>query len=180
MKMLFPLSSLILASGIAVLKPVTVSAHCPLCVGGAGAAAGAAALLGVSYGAIGVFIGAFSVAMALWIPRLIKAQYIPHQSKVLSVLIYATTVGPLLPLFEDYSSIYLDLGGEYGTLMNQTHLINLFLVGAVIGTIIVLAAPYISSQLSRLRSGKLIRFQGLLITFTLLIIAAIGMQLWSL
>lgn len=169
----------IFASGSLALWPTTVHAHCPLCVGGAGAAAGAAALLGVSYGSIGVFIGAFSLAMALWVPRLIKKQYFPHQAKALSIIIYATTVGPLLPLFEDYTSVYIDLGGEYGTLMNQTHLINLFIIGVVVGSLIVLVAPHISSRLVKLRSGKLIRFQGLLITFVLLVIAAIGMQLWS-
>lgn len=173
------LSLPLLASGVTVSVPATTYAHCPLCVGGAGAAAGIAAVFGVTYGAIGVFIGAFSVAMALWVPRFIRKKYFPYQDKIVAALVYTTTLIPLLSPFQDYTSVYVDMGGEYGTITNQTHLIDLFIVGAIVGTAIVLVAPYISRQITAWRAGRLLRFQGLLITFTLLTVAAVGVQWWS-
>lgn len=153
-----------------------VSAHCPLCVGGAGAAAGVAALLGVKYGAIGVFIGAFAAAMSLWIPRLLRKKYIPYQDKILFVTFYVTTILPLMPFLKDYTSIFVSISGDYGSPLNTTYLIDLFTVGVLIGTVIMFISPWLSRQLTRIRKGKMIRFQGMIITFLALLIAAIIMQ----
>lgn len=169
------ISSLVV-TGFLSLTPVPTYAHCPLCVAGAGVVAGLAGLLGVKYGAIGVFIGAFAVAMALWIPKLIKKRYIPHQNKILFVLLYASTVIPIMLLFQDYGSIYISLSGDYGSLLNRTYLFDWFLIGIIIGTVILLASPWLSRQLINLRKGNAIRFQGMIITFTTLILAAIIMQ----
>jgi len=173
-KLLLLLSSL---SGlIALLYPARTLAHCPLCVGGAGAAASLAALVGVRYGAIGVFIGAFAVAMALWLPRFIKKQYIPHQRKILITVLYITTILPLIPLLQDYTSVYITLNNDYGSLLNRTYLINWFVVGIIIGTLIMIIAPVVSKQISKWRDGKIVRFQGLYITFGLLALAASILQ----
>jgi len=166
------------ASGGALAAFITTpaQAHCPLCTGGAGAAAAAAALLGVEYGAIGVFIGAFATALSLWFPRLIKKQYFKHQRKVLVVAFYLSTVLPLYPFMKDYYSVYVSISGGYGSLLNRTYLINWFLVGLVAGTLIMWASPYLSRKISQLRDGRVIRYQGLLLTFVLLMLAGIVMQ----
>lgn len=169
------ISSLVV-TGFLSLTPVPTYAHCPLCVAGAGVVAGLAGLLGVKYGAIGVFMGAFAVAMALWIPKLIKKCYIPHQNKILSALLYASTVIPIMLLYQDYGSIYISWGGNYGSLFNSTYLIDWFLIGIIIGTVILLASPWLSRQLTITRKGKAIRFQGMIIIFTILILAAVIMQ----
>lgn len=163
-------------TGSLTLVSGPVYAHCPLCTAGAGAMAGVAALLGVKYGAIGVFLGAMATALGLWLPRLIKKQYVPKQNLLVFWVVYLSTLLPLTPLLQDYSSIYLSLFGDYGTIFNSTYLINLFIVGAVLGSLIVWLSPHLSSYLSRRLGGKRIRFQGLIITFSLLLIASVLMQ----
>lgn len=153
-----------------------VYAHCPLCTAGAGAMAGAAALLGVKYGAIGVFLGAFATALGLWTTRLVKKQYIPKQKLVIFLVVYLSTLLPLLPFTKDYSSVFISLFGGYGSIFNRTYLINWFIVGALIGSLIVWLSPRVSAGLTAWRNGKKIRFQGLIITFAILLLAGVLMQ----
>ncbi len=169
-------TSSLIAASLLSLVPVPTYAHCPLCVGGAGAAAGIASLLGVEFGAIGVFIGAFAAAMALWIPRLVRKRYIPHQNKLLFVALYASTVLPIMWFTHDYTSVYISLGGDYGSPLNSTYLIDLFSIGVIIGTVILFTSPWLSRQLTNFRKSKMIPFQGMIITFASLILAAVIMQ----
>ncbi len=161
-----------------ILLPKFASAHCPLCTAGAGALAVLAASLGVSSVIIGVLIGAFSVALGLWIAPLVKRRFIPYQKQILAGLIYLGTVIPIMPLIRHYGPLYLNLFGEYGTLFHNTYTIDLYLLGVVIGTIIMLVAPYISKTITRYR-GRQIPYQGITLTFVLLIIASIVIQLLS-
>lgn len=151
-------------------------AHCPLCTAGAGAMAGAAALLGIKYGVIGIFIGAFATALGLWTPRLIKRQYFPKQRLLVFWVVYLSTLLPLLPFTKDYSSVFISLSGEYGSLLNKTYLINWFIIGAIIGSLIVWLSPRLSGLITTWRKGKRLRFQGLLVTFVLLLVAGVLMQ----
>lgn len=158
------------------LVPTPASAHCPLCTGGAGAAAVIAGMIGVRYGAIAVFMGGFSIALALWLGHKLHkyAPQLPRQ--LVAALLYLSTILPIYPFLRgDYSSIYVSLGGGYGSPLNRTYLINLFYVGAALGTLIVLFAPKLSSFVTQ-RRGQTIRYQGLAITFALLIVAALIMQ----
>jgi len=165
-----------LGLSLALFNTALVHAHCPLCTGGAAAAAGAAALLGVNYGAIGVFLGAFAAALGLWIPRLIKKSYLPYQQQLVFGAVYLSTLLPLIPFTRDYGSIYVSWGDDYGSLTNRTYLINWFIIGAVLGSIIIWLSPFISAKIIKLRQGKSIRFQGLAITFSLLLITGTLIQ----
>jgi hypothetical protein len=147
-------------------------AHCPLCTAGAGLAAVAASWLGVSTAPIGVFIGAFAVALGLWISRIIKKDYIPKQMIVLVVFSFLTTVLPLIPLMPGYSSIYISIGGDYGSFLNRTYLINLFLAGAILGGVLLFVAPMISKKITAWRNDRMFSYQGLIITFSLLAVMA--------
>lgn len=153
----------------ALLLPQAALAHCPLCTIGAGGLAVFAAWLGVNTITIGLFIGAFALALGLWIGRLIPKKYIPHQTKALAALSFLTIALPLLPMMQDYTSIYVSLGGEYGSLFNRTYLINRFLLGSLIGAGLLLLAPFISKKLVLLRKGRLLPFQGIGITIFLLL-----------
>lgn len=136
-----------------------------------------AAYLGMRYGAIGVFIGAFAAALGLWLAPMVRRQLIPHQRKVIFWLIYLSTLLPLVPLFDSYKGFYLNYGGAYGSWSNQTYIVNLFLVGAVIGTGVIFLAPKLSRKLSKLRNGSLIPYQGIAITLGLLAISGAVMQM---
>src|SRR3990172_1231972 len=69
-------SSVIAASQ--ALLVIKASAHCPLCVLGAGAVATTATFLGVDDIVIGVSIGAFALALGLWISNVVKKKFIPY------------------------------------------------------------------------------------------------------
>jgi len=158
------------------LLPTTTQAHCPLCTVGAGALAVAAASIGVSTPTVGVFIGAFALALALWFTKLIKKKYFPHQDFVVASVIFLSTIIPLMPLIKEYRPLYISLFGEYGTALHNTYTINLYLLGAVVGAILLFASPLISRKVTELR-GKTLPYQGLAITFSLLIIAGIIFQI---
>ncbi len=143
-----------------------VSAHCPLCTIGAGAAAGAAVWLGVSKVIVALFIGAFAMSMGMWFSNIIKKQYIPFQKTIIILVVFLTTLLPLMPLFKAVGPLYLSFIGEYGL----TYAVNYSLVSSLIGGFVAYNSPWVSKKLSELRKGKIIPFQGVFITLLLLII----------
>lgn len=168
-----------LTAVLTLLTPIKTSAHCPLCTGGAGAAAVAAAYFGVKYGALGVLLGGFTIALSLWLAHKPKKEYFKHQSKVLFWLIYSSTIIPFYYMFKgDYVSRYISFGGDYGSMTNRTYLIDLFIVGAILGSLIVYWSPDLSAWISKKRDGKHIKFQGLILNFVLLLLGGILLQVW--
>lgn len=164
---------------LSLVIPSVASAHCPLCTAGAGALAVFAASIGVSSVVVGILIGAFAIALGLWIAPLVKKHYVPYQKQILTLLIFLGTVIPILPLVRDYGPLYLSLGGEYGTLLHNTYTINLYILGVVVGAIIMLISPLLSKAMTALRKGKRLPYQGVTLTLLLLVIASIIVQLLS-
>lgn len=159
---------------IFALIPKVASAHCPLCTAGAGALAILAASLGVSSVVVGVLIGAFSLALGLWLSGMVKKEYIRFQKPILTILIFLGTVIPIMPFIEHYAPFYVPFMGEYGT----TYTINLYIFGVIIGTIIMFVSPYLSKSITKLR-GKQMPFQGITITILLLVVTSVIIQLLS-
>lgn len=155
---------LLLAAAL-FLPAAPALAHCPLCTAGAAGAALIAMYFGVSATSIGIFLGAAALAMGLWIAKLVKKNYVPHQKKLLGAFSLVSTTLPLAPLMRQYGSIYVPFLGAYGT----TYVINLFWAGVVIGSLLMLAAPWISGKLSKARGGKIFPFQGVSVALLLLI-----------
>ena len=154
-----------------------VMAHCPLCTVGAVAAAGGAAWLGVDKIVIGLFIGAFAVSMGWWMSNLIKKNHM-LKTPVLVSSSFLLTVIPLLSVIEiPPYPLFISYFGDYGSLFNRTYLINLFLVGSIIGGLIVSLTPTISRKITALRNGITMPFQGVILTFSLLIILGVILQL---
>lgn len=151
----------------------SVSAHCPLCTIGAGAAAGAAVWLGVSKVVVALFIGGFAMSMGMWFSRTPKKKYIPFQKTAIIAIIFLTTVIPLLPLFNTIGPLYIPFIGDYGT----TFAFNYSIVSSIFGGLIVFSSPSISRKLTKFRNDKTIPFQGILITLSFLIIVGIIIQL---
>ncbi len=144
-------------------------AHCPLCTLGAAAAAGGAAWLGVNNIVIGLFIGAFAVSTGWWISSLIKKKYIPGQKPVIILVSYITTILPISKLIPSIYPFYISLMGDYGSILNRTYIVNLFIIGTIIGGLIVSVAPTISKKITAVRQGKTLPYQGVVITFLILI-----------
>ncbi len=161
----------------AVLVPQITFAHCPLCTIGAGAAVVVASRLGVNSISIGIFVGAFAVALGLWMTRVVKKKYIPYQKEVFALASFLLTILPLKSLWTDYTSLYVSLAGDYGSLLNRTYLINKFLLGSVIGGVLLFVSPFLSRGIIRLRQGKSVPFQGMALTLLLLIVSATLIQI---
>lgn len=153
-------------------------AHCPLCTAGAGGLAVLAASLGISPVVVGVLIGAFALALGLWLAGTINKQYIPEQKAVIASIIFLSTVLPIMPLVQAFGPLYLSLTGDYGTLLHNTYTINLYILGVSIGALVMLTAAPVSRLLTKVR-GTHFPFQGMIITFSLLIAAALVVQLLS-
>lgn len=152
-------------------------AHCPLCTIGAAAAAGGAKILGVHSAVVAMFIGAFALSIGFVIEKQIKKTYIPYQKHVILSTAFLTTVVPLIPLLGgDYFPFSIFFIGDYGSLLNTTHLMDFFLVGSIFGGFIVLVAPAISNKISQLRGNIHLPFQGLALTLLFLLIAGIALQ----
>lgn len=150
-----------------------VSAHCPLCTIGAAAAAGGAVWLGVSKIVVALFIGGFAMSMALWFSKLIKKEYIPYQKILIAIAVFLLTLLPILPFISDEHSVfpfYLSLYGDYGSLLNRTYLISHSLISSLSGALLVFVSPAISKSITKLRKGKKIPFQGVLLTLLFLLI----------
>lgn len=155
--------------------PRVALAHCPLCTAGAGAAAIGAAWLGVDQGPIGIFIGAFAIAIGLWIARIIPWR-IPGKAWLLALVSFATTVLPLLVILQDVSSVYIAIAGEYGSPLNNVYMYNVFLVGSVVGGALLALGPTVNRVIAR-RQTRSLPYQGMAVSFGLLLVAATLMQL---
>ncbi len=149
----------------------SVKAHCPLCTIGAGAAAGVAVWLGVSKVVVALFVGGFAVSMGWWFGNVIKKKYVPFQKSILVVGSFLLTVLPLLPVFNIIGPFYVPFIGEYGT----TYAINYSLISSIGGGLIVASSPFLSSQITKFRN-KTIPFQGVILTFVLLAVAGVIIQ----
>ncbi|OGL82965.1 hypothetical protein A3B32_00730 [Candidatus Uhrbacteria bacterium RIFCSPLOWO2_01_FULL_53_9] len=165
----------VIALGLALLLPRAALAHCPLCTVGAGAAAIGAAWLGVDQGPIGIFIGAFAIAVGSWIARIVPWK-IPGKAWLFAVVSFITTVLPLLAIMQDVSSIYVAIGGVYGSPFNAVYLYNVFLVGSVVGAVVMAASPSLNRAMQK-HQTRTWPFQGMALTFTLLLVAATLMQI---
>jgi hypothetical protein len=158
---------LLLIGGI--LVPSLAHAHCPLCTAGAGILAVIAASLGVPALIVSTFLGGFAFAMGLWIAPLITKKYFTYQDAVLTWLIYLSTVIPLWPLLREYKTLYAPYIGfdKYAEKVP----VDVYIVGAILGALLLLLAPIISKKVTALKGEQLIPFQGIVITFILLVSA---------
>ncbi len=151
----------------------SVMAHCPLCTVGAGAAAAGAVWLGVSKVVVALFIGAFAMSMGMWFSGLPKKQYFPFQKTSVVLIVFLSTVIPLIPLFTAVGPLYLSFVGTYGT----TYAVNYSIASSLFGGLIVFISPNLSKRITNYREGKIMPFQGTLLTLSLLSIIGLTIQI---
>lgn len=156
-------------AAIGAAAPNAALAHCPLCTVGAVAIGLGAYQLGVSTLSIGIALGAASLALGLWMAKLIGRRYFPGQRTMVAFVVFAATVGPVAPLLPGARPLYIPWVGQYGTTLAVPNV----LIGAVVGALLVLAAPHASRACTRL-TGIHVPFQGVLAVAVLL---ALGLGL---
>ncbi len=150
------------------------NAHCPLCTAGIAAVAGGAIFLGVKTVVIGLFVGALAISMGFWVGNV--RNFVYWKKMILALISYGITVLPLMSLMPGYIPVYISVAGDYGTFLNRTYLFNSFLTGSLIGGIAAITAPWASQKITEIRNGKRIAFQGVIVTFTILIAIGAIMQ----
>lgn len=151
------------------------SAHCPLCTAGAGAAAGIATYLGIDFAVIGVLIGGFSYALGSWTSKWIRKKFKEiHelQDPIITVLVFLSIIIPGYFWMPEATPFTLWMIGEYGTTIS----INNFLLGSIVGGLIVHFSPMLSKKISEKRNETL-PYQGMTLTIVLLIVAALIAQI---
>lgn len=163
-------------SGVLIFAPKVSLAHCPLCTIGAGALAVLAASLGISTIVVGIFTGAFALALGVWLSKLVKKAYVPFQDSLIIALIYFSTIIPIMPFIREYRPLYVSFAGGYGTFLHNTYTVNLYIAGALLGLLVMLAVPTLSQEVTKRRNGKHLPFQGLIVSFTLLILLSLAVQ----
>lgn len=163
--------------GIAILSmPLPALAHCPLCTLGAGAAAVTAKFFGAGTATVGVFIGAFAIALGSWTSVLIRRRFIPRQREALEVISFLATIFPLQPLLRQDIPIPIFLWGDYSSLFNSTYIMDIFLVSAVGGGLIMVFSRKLSAIASRFLHGNKLPYQGMMITFLGLVFTAVILE----
>lgn len=162
---------------IIALVPKVVSAHCPLCTVGAGALAVLAASLGLSSGIVGILIGAFATVLSIYLAKIVKKKYFNGQNILIIIVVYLSTVIPIAPLVREFAPFYISLMGDYGAILHNTYTINLYLYGVIVGTLAVIATPYLSNLITRIRSGRKINYQRMITMFALLVVVSVITQI---
>jgi len=170
------LKQFILSFLFSIFSVPFVSAHCPLCTMGAAVVGGGAVLLGVKTIVVGVFIGAMAVSTGYWFGRLIKKRYVPLQKHGIIFLSFGLTIIPLMKIFSEVFPLYVSWFGGYGTLFNSTYVVNSFLAGSVFGGITLMISPWISNQITNIRNGNKMPYQGVAVTMLMLIVVSAIIQ----
>lgn len=158
----------------AIIPPV--SAHCPLCTAGAAAGVGIARAYGVDDSIVGLFLGAFVAASALWLDRILKKRKIdyPFQS---FILVAVSLLALAVPLY--YAGIITNI--EVVKSMPDYHAIlgmeafglDTLFSGLLLGTVLITGVFMISDFITAKR-GRMFRYQGMiLMAVTLIIVTAL-------
>ncbi|KKU15253.1 hypothetical protein A3A20_01000 [Candidatus Wolfebacteria bacterium RIFCSPLOWO2_01_FULL_45_19] len=163
------MTAVLISSLVFLFVPFIAHAHCPLCTAGAVAAGGIAAWLGVGDLTVGIFIGAAALLLGWWLAKRIKKEYVPFQLVLASAFIFLTTILPTIPFMPAISFVYIPWFGEYGLV----YTLNSFLLGSLLGAAVVLAAPFASRLLNRMRGDIAFPYQGMVVTLALLVAVAV-------
>jgi len=166
---------LLFAIPLIIFLSKNVMAHCPLCVVGAGAAGAAAMWLGVNKVVVALFLGAFAMSMGMWFAKIVKKRYIPFQKTLIITIVFLATIIPLLPIFSSVAGFGVNLTGGYGTLLNKTYVIDLSLLSSFLGGLIVFISPLLNRKIKEKTTIR-IPFQGIILTFLILIAASLIIQ----
>ena len=115
------------------------------------------------------------MSMGMWFSRIPKKKYIPFQKTLIITIIFLIAVLPLLPIFSSVTGIGVDLFGDYGTLLNRTYVVDKSLLSSFLGGLIVFISPILNRKIKE-KTNKSIPFQGIILTFLILIIASLTIQ----
>jgi hypothetical protein len=155
----------------AVIPPV--SAHCPLCTAGAAAGVAVARAFGVDDAIVGLWLGAFVAASALWIDRLLIKRGIrfPLQG---TLLVAISLLALAIPLY--YAGIITNTGvvksmPDYHSVLGMEAFgLDRLFSGLVVGTILIAGVFTISDSITAKRGRRLFDYQGMILMAATLVV----------
>jgi hypothetical protein len=159
----------------AIIPPV--SAHCPLCTAGAAAGVGIARAYGVDDSIVGLFLGAFVAASALWLDRILKKRNIdyPFQGVILVAISLLALAAPLY-----YAGIITNLEvvksmPDYHAILGmETFGLDKLFSSLIFGTILIAGVFTVSDYITAKRGERMFRYQGMiLMAVTLILVTAL-------
>jgi hypothetical protein len=146
---------LILFLIISYLLPPKASAHCPLCVAGAGAGLTLSRILGIDDSITGIWLGAFIGALSFWFQRTVSLKYKIFQGKIANFLVYTT-----FQILSIWSFYKFNLVTKHSDILGYDKLT----FGIVIGAATFYLAD-ILNQLIKARMGKsILPYQSIIVS----------------
>jgi len=160
----------------AILVP-PVSAHCPLCTAGAAIGVGVAREMGVDDSIVGLFLGAFVAASGLWLDRILKKRNIDYPLQGM-ILVAVSLLSVAVPLY--YAGVITNTAvvrslTDYHSLFGlEAFGIDKLFGGLLFGTVLITGVFTLSDYVTRIRGGRLFRFQGMVLMAVALALCAIA------
>lgn len=156
---------------VIIIQPV--SAHCPLCTAGAAVGVGIARAYGVDDSIVGLFLGAFVAASALWLDRILKKRSIDYPFQGI-ILVAVSLLAVAIPLY--YAGIITNVEvvksmPEYHAVLGMEAFgLDKLFSGLLLGTVLIAGVFMVSDYITKKRGTRLFRYQGLILMAATLII----------
>lgn len=157
LKYFLPMGFIYLAS------PTSVSAHCPLCVAGAGAGLSISRFLGIDDSITGIWFAAFLGATALWGANALKKKYLPLQETLIYASFFAVTI---------WSFYQFNLVSEHaGLIMGAPKII----FGMVVGAVGFYLVEVLNGLIRKIKGGVLFAYQPIVFSLGLMLFLSSAM-----
>jgi hypothetical protein len=171
----FVIIATLLLLAAAFIPPV--SAHCPLCTAGAAAGVGIARALGVDDGIVGLWLGAFVAASALWIDRLLIKRGIRYPFQGL-ILVAISLLSLAIPLYYagtiTNTAVVKAMPGDYHSVLGLESLgLDKLFSGMVVGTVLITGVFTLSDYITAQRGKRLFAYQGFILMAGTLTVATL-------
>jgi len=146
----------------------SVSAHCPLCVAGAGAGITLSRLLGIDDSITGIWIGAFIGAIAFWtqasLGRRNKLFFNPAIGVIIYILFLVSTI---------WSFYQFGLVVKHGDIFGYDKLT----FGMVVGSFVFYVVDWLNKALVKKDGRVYFPYQRMIVSLGSVVIASIGMYI---
>lgn len=133
-----------------------------------------AALRFADIGVVGVLVGAFGLALGIFIARVLPERYIPRQTQVFGLIAFLAIVVPFRYFVSGFNPVYIPI-----SISGNLYLLEKFFLGAFLGGAVLIVAPLICRLLMSIGSSKESPLLDLVLSLGFLALAAYFFQFVS-
>ncbi|OGM04977.1 hypothetical protein A2715_00655 [Candidatus Woesebacteria bacterium RIFCSPHIGHO2_01_FULL_39_32] len=145
-----------------------VSAHCPLCVAGAGAGLTLSRILGIDDSITGIWLGAFIGALSFWSQKSLGQRNKLFFSRWVGFLIYTVFIGSTIWSFYKFNLVV-----KHGEIFG----IHKLIFGMVLGGALFYLVDLVNAVIKRKNGKSLFPYQSMIFSLGSVIIASLGMYI---